>query len=96
MTVHDPFDQIRFEHVRSLRIFAHSKPATSTRAGFSDAIIPCRLFSLFAFLLILGMVSHLQAQQNKYYFYHPENDFGSELVQTPLVTFLNGGFDVLR
>ncbi len=32
----------------------------------------------------------------KYYFYHPETTKGSEAMLTPLVTFLNGSYDVLR
>ncbi len=32
----------------------------------------------------------------KYYFYHPETEYGSEAMLTPLETVLNGSYDVLR
>ncbi len=37
-----------------------------------------------------------QTAHFKYYFYHPETEHGSAALLTPLVTFLNGSYDVLR
>jgi len=50
-------------------------------------------YIIFAILLLTGSNN---AQTEKYYFYHPEIDYGSELVFSPVSTFLNGSFDVLR
>ena len=38
----------------------------------------------------------LNAQSKKYYFYHPEYNYGSELNFNPLTTLINGSFDILR
>ena len=36
------------------------------------------------------------AQKHKYYFYHPEIKYGSELSFDPTTMFLNGSLDILR
>ncbi|NUM80942.1 hypothetical protein HUU42_09065 [bacterium] len=45
--------------------------------------------------LFLAVIS-LQAQQNDYYFYKPENNFGSDLFFNPGSLILNGSYDILR
>jgi len=50
---------------------------------------------LFFFTVLLNLQS-IYAQEKKYYFYHPENDFGSERILNPTTIFLNGAYDVLR
>jgi hypothetical protein len=52
-------------------------------------------------VIIIGLVhfsssANVNAQDKHYYFYHPENDYGSELVSNPLTLLLNGSYDVLR
>ena len=49
---------------------------------------------IFIFLQVNWLSA--QNQSNKYYFYHPEYDYGSELSFNPLTTFINGSFDILR
>jgi hypothetical protein len=44
--------------------------------------------------LIIVSVSLAQIQQ--YYYYHPENDFGSDLFFNPSTLIMNGSFDILR
>ena len=46
--------------------------------------------------LLLFNISFAQESKNKYYFFHPEIDYGSEQYLNPLTTFLNGAYDVLR
>ncbi|RPI00512.1 MAG: hypothetical protein EHM72_08985, partial [Calditrichaeota bacterium] len=38
----------------------------------------------------------LFSEETKYYFHHPENNFGSDLIFNPASLFLNGTFDILR
>lgn len=47
-------------------------------------------------LLIFLISINLYAQKKKYYFYHPEQNYGSELNFNPTTVILNGSFDVLR
>ena len=51
-----------------------------------------RIIIIFSFAII----TNLSAQDKKYYFYNPENDFGSDLLFNPLTLMINGGFDMLR
>ena len=46
--------------------------------------------------LILILFQDLFAGQQKYYFYDPQKNYGSEVMFNPGTVFLNGGFDVLR
>jgi hypothetical protein len=48
------------------------------------------------FIVLLLFQSLLCEENEKYYFYHPENDFGSECIFNPISCILNGGYDVLR
>jgi hypothetical protein len=52
----------------------------------------------FALLILLSFhtVFSQEKQSRKYYFYRPENTFGSESQIGPVNIFINGGFDMLR
>lgn len=57
--------------------------------------------SFISKFLLAFVFLHFSSQQNfaqnkKYYFYHPECDYGSEITFSPITVLLNGGFDVLR
>ncbi|MDP8229418.1 MAG: hypothetical protein P9M15_08195 [Candidatus Electryoneaceae bacterium] len=47
-------------------------------------------------LVILFFFQFTDAQSKKYYFFHPENRFGSDLAFNPANVFINGSFDILR
>ena len=49
-------------------------------------------------IIVLVLVTNtcLFAQDQKYYFYRPDNNFGSDLVFNPISQILNGGFDIFR
>jgi len=48
----------------------------------------------YAFLIILTTIGCLYAE--KYYYYHPDIEIGSEAYFNPISMSLNGGFDILR
>ncbi|MFA5835006.1 MAG: hypothetical protein WDA22_16130 [Bacteroidota bacterium] len=50
------------------------------------------IFLLFLSVSLFGQNS----EEKRFYFYHPENAFGSESQIHPVNIFLNGGFDMLR
>lgn len=52
------------------------------------------LRNLIVFLLIIIPINSVFA--SKLYFYHPEQNYGSESVFNPITLNLNGGFDILR
>lgn len=49
--------------------------------------------SLIAMLVFAAAVN---AQAQKYYFYNPKNDFGSDAFYSPLSMMINGSYDILR
>jgi len=51
---------------------------------------------IFIFLFIGPQYILAQTAHFKYYFYHPKIRIGSDPALTPLTTFLNGSYDVLR
>ena len=54
------------------------------------------MFRNVIIISVFLLASALIADEHKYYFYHPENNIGSEASFNPIVVILNGGFDVLR
>ena len=48
------------------------------------------------FIICLIITSSIFPQEKKYYFYNPQNNFGSDLLFNPLSLLVNGSFDVLR
>ncbi len=47
-------------------------------------------------LLCLHQLNAQEIQEKKYYFFRPENTFGSESQINPISVFLNGGYDMMR
>ena len=47
-------------------------------------------------ILIFATFCNGFSQEKKYYFYNPQNNFGSEIMFNPFSVILNGGYDVLR
>ena len=47
-------------------------------------------------ITLLGICSIVQAQDQKYYFYNPKNDFGSEGFYNPISMMINGSYDIFR
>ena len=45
---------------------------------------------------IVGLCSIVMAQDQKYYFYNPKNDFGADATFSPLSAMINGSYDILR
>jgi len=52
--------------------------------------------SLFIYLFCFIKLISAQSEEKKFYFYHPELDYGSELYFNPMTTIINGSFDILR
>ncbi len=50
----------------------------------------------YTVLLVTLVIVNLHSQNNNYYFYHPEYQYGSELYFNPLSLVMNGGYDILR
>ncbi len=48
------------------------------------------------FVFFIFSITSCFAQSKKFYFYHPEQNFGSESVFNPITLYLNGSFDILR
>jgi len=49
-----------------------------------------------ALLVLLLGISCIFCQERKYYFFNPENDFGSDRLFNPLSLLVNGSYDILR
>ena len=45
---------------------------------------------------IVSLCSIVMAQDQKYYFYYPKNDFGADAMFSPLSAMINGSYDILR
>ncbi len=58
----------------------------------SYVIIPFALLILLSFHTVFSQ----EKQPRKYYFYRPENTFGSESQVGPVSVFINGGYDMMR
>ncbi|HTR80616.1 MAG TPA: hypothetical protein VMM58_03230 [Bacteroidota bacterium] len=48
------------------------------------------------FVAVLVFISTTTAQGQKYYFYHPNQDYGSEGYYNPITMMINGSYDILR
>jgi len=51
---------------------------------------------LYAILMLLITSSTIYSQTKQYYFYKPENKFGSDLFFNPFTVVINGTYDILR
>lgn len=47
-------------------------------------------------VLTLSVVAVLFSNENEYYYFNPENDFGSDGMFNPVNLFLNGSYDIFR
>ncbi len=54
------------------------------------------IFMKKAFILTVLLIPTLEAQETKYYFYNPKNDYGSDAIYSPLSMMINGSYDILR
>ena len=55
-----------------------------------------KIFKITLLLLATLLAHNGFSQERKYYFYHPEINYGSELSFDPVTMFLNGSLDILR
>ncbi len=87
---------------RSTALTPSTRPVTRRRdcCSATGASIPARtrLPRLIAFVAIalFGGASEAPGQLREHHIYHPENDFGSDAMFTPLQAFVNGSCDFLR
>ena len=51
---------------------------------------------IIALIICFSAVSAVQSEIKKYYFYRPENRFGSDAYFNPLSVVVNGSYDILR
>lgn len=49
-----------------------------------------------AILILFLCLSNIYAQDHKYYFFNPQNNFGSDKLFNPLSLLVNGSYDILR
>ena len=57
-----------------------------------------KVFKILSYISVITILlnSYILAQEQKYYYYNPDNDFGSDLYFNPATLIMNGSFDILR